>query len=73
MIYTSVDCFILFILQEAEKCAMELASPSTVHYLIYYAINQVLEKSSQSRYLLGQLLYSLVKKNIVTLEEYKKG
>lgn len=59
--------------EEAEKCVMELASPTTVQYFIYFAINQVLERSSQTRYLLGQLLYSLVKKEIVSLEQYKKG
>ncbi|KFM57183.1 Eukaryotic translation initiation factor 4 gamma 3, partial [Stegodyphus mimosarum] len=59
--------------EEAIKCVTELASPTTVHYFINSAINQVLERSSQSRYLLGQLLCSLEKKKIITLEQYKKG
>ncbi|GIY74247.1 eukaryotic translation initiation factor 4 gamma 3 [Caerostris extrusa] len=37
------------------------------------AINQVLERSSQARFSLGQLLYSLLKKKIITFDQYKKG
>ncbi|KFM66122.1 Eukaryotic translation initiation factor 4 gamma 3, partial [Stegodyphus mimosarum] len=59
--------------EEGIKCITELASPTTVHYFINSAINQVLDQCSQSRYLLGQLLCSLEKKKIITLEQYKKG
>ena len=59
--------------EEGIKCITELASPNTVSFFIYSAINQVLERSSQARYLLGQLLYSLVKKELITFEQYKKG
>lgn len=59
--------------EEAVKCITELASPSTISLFIYSAINQVLERSSQARFLLGQLFYTLVKKELLTLEQYKKG
>ncbi|GFY43048.1 eukaryotic translation initiation factor 4 gamma 3 [Trichonephila inaurata madagascariensis] len=59
--------------EEAIKCVTELASPTNVHMFITYAINQVLERSSQARYSLGQLLYSLLKKKIITFDQYKNG
>ncbi|GBM60304.1 Eukaryotic translation initiation factor 4 gamma 3 [Araneus ventricosus] len=59
--------------EEAIKRVIELASPNTVHMFINAAINQVLEQSSQARYSLGQLLSSLLKKKIITFEQYKKG
>ncbi|GFU09861.1 eukaryotic translation initiation factor 4 gamma 3 [Nephila pilipes] len=59
--------------EEAIKCVMELASPTNVHMFITFAINQVLERSSQARYSLGQLLYSLLKKKIITFDQYKNG
>ncbi|XP_055935890.1 eukaryotic translation initiation factor 4 gamma 3-like isoform X2 [Argiope bruennichi] len=59
--------------EEAIKCVTELASPNTVHMFINAAINQVLERSSQARYSLGQLLSSLLKKKIITFDQYKKG
>ncbi|KAG8175493.1 hypothetical protein JTE90_025507 [Oedothorax gibbosus] len=59
--------------EEAIKCVTELASPNTVHMFINTAINQVLERSSQARYSLGQLLFSLLKKKIISFEQYKKG
>ncbi|GBM60300.1 hypothetical protein AVEN_81656-1 [Araneus ventricosus] len=59
--------------EEAIKCVMELASPNTVHMFINSAINQVLERSSQARYSLGQLLSSLLKKKAITFDQYKKG
>ncbi|KAG8180922.1 hypothetical protein JTE90_020148 [Oedothorax gibbosus] len=59
--------------EEAIKCVTELASPNTVLMFINTAINQVLERSSQARYSLGQLLFSLLKKKIIDFEQYKKG
>ncbi|CAL1268470.1 unnamed protein product [Larinioides sclopetarius] len=59
--------------EEAIKNVTELASPNTVHMFIDAAVNQVLEKSCQARYCLGQLLSSLFKKKIITFEQYKKG
>ncbi|GIX74715.1 eukaryotic translation initiation factor 4 gamma 3 [Caerostris darwini] len=59
--------------EEAVKCVTELASSNTVHMFINAAINQVLERSSQARFSLGQLLYSLLKKKILTFDQYKKG
>ncbi|CAL1268469.1 unnamed protein product [Larinioides sclopetarius] len=59
--------------EEAIKCVTELASPNTVHMFINAAINQVLERSSQARYSLGQLLASLMKKKIISFDQYKKG
>ncbi|CAL1268464.1 unnamed protein product [Larinioides sclopetarius] len=59
--------------EEAIKNVTELASPNTVHMFIDAAINQVLEKSIQARYSLGHLLSSLLKKEIITFEQYKKG
>ncbi|XP_071034161.1 eukaryotic translation initiation factor 4 gamma 1 isoform X5 [Parasteatoda tepidariorum] len=59
--------------EEAIRCITELASPSTIHLFINAAINQVLERSSQARHSLGQLLFNLVKQNIITFDHYKKG
>nr|XP_042899428.1 LOW QUALITY PROTEIN: eukaryotic translation initiation factor 4 gamma 3 [Parasteatoda tepidariorum] len=59
--------------EEAIRCVTELASPSTIHLFINAAINQVLERSSQARHSLGQLLFNLVKQNIITFDHYKKG
>ncbi|GBN38454.1 Eukaryotic translation initiation factor 4 gamma 3 [Araneus ventricosus] len=59
--------------EEAIKCVTELSSPNTVHVFINAAINQVLERSSRARYSLGQLLSALLKKKIITFDQYKKG
>ncbi|GIY97930.1 eukaryotic translation initiation factor 4 gamma 3 [Caerostris extrusa] len=59
--------------EEAVKRVTELTSSNTVHMFINAAVNQVLERSSQARFSLGQLLYSLLKKKIITFDQYKKG
>ncbi|GFR04558.1 eukaryotic translation initiation factor 4 gamma 1, partial [Trichonephila clavata] len=58
---------------KAIKFVTELDCPTNVHMFIIYAINKVLERSSQARYSLGQLLYSLLKKKIITFDQYKNG
>ncbi|XP_076315206.1 eukaryotic translation initiation factor 4 gamma 1-like isoform X2 [Tachypleus tridentatus] len=59
--------------KEATHCVIELVSPSTSCYFISAAINQVLERSSQARHLVGQLLHDLVRSNILPAEMYIKG
>ncbi|XP_022239686.1 eukaryotic translation initiation factor 4 gamma 3-like [Limulus polyphemus] len=59
--------------KEASQCVVELALPSTVIFFITAAINQVLERSSQARHLVGQLLRDLVCRRIISAEQYTKG
>ncbi|XP_071034173.1 eukaryotic translation initiation factor 4 gamma 3 isoform X2 [Parasteatoda tepidariorum] len=59
--------------EEAIRCVTELASLSTIHLFINAAIIQVLELSVEARHSLGQLLFNLVKQNIITFDHYKKG
>ncbi|XP_022249627.1 eukaryotic translation initiation factor 4 gamma 3-like isoform X2 [Limulus polyphemus] len=59
--------------KEATHCFIELTSPTTVSYFISAAINQVLERSSQARLLVGQFLHDLVRSNIIPAEMYIKG
>ncbi|GIY53985.1 eukaryotic translation initiation factor 4 gamma 3 [Caerostris extrusa] len=58
---------------EAVESITELISSHTVHVFIEAAIHQVLEKSSQARHLLGQLLYHLLEKNIISFDQYLIG
>nr|XP_042913937.1 eukaryotic translation initiation factor 4 gamma 1-like [Parasteatoda tepidariorum] len=55
--------------EEAIRYVKELASPSTIHLFINAEINNVLELSVEAR----QLLFNLVKQNIITFDHYKKG
>ncbi|XP_055935271.1 eukaryotic translation initiation factor 4 gamma 3-like isoform X2 [Argiope bruennichi] len=59
--------------EEVIRCVIEMASPNTVHMYINATINDFLERSSEARYSLGQLLASLLKKKKITFDQYKKG
>ncbi|XP_067140206.1 eukaryotic translation initiation factor 4 gamma 3-like isoform X2 [Centruroides vittatus] len=60
-------------LKEAILCVVETVNPTTAPVFISSAIFQVLERSSQSRHLIGELMHHLVKKKIITLDLYVKG
>ncbi|GFY73771.1 eukaryotic translation initiation factor 4 gamma 3 [Trichonephila inaurata madagascariensis] len=69
-----IDEFLLSIdFEEAIKCVSEMTSPNNVHMFINFAISQVLERPSQAKYYVGHLLYTLLKKKIITFEQYKNG
>ncbi|PRD22239.1 UNVERIFIED_CONTAM: Eif4g3 [Trichonephila clavipes] len=69
-----IDEFLLGIdFEEAIKCVSEMTSPNNVHMFMNFAISQVLERSSQAKYYVGHLLYTLLKKEIITFEQYKNG
>ncbi|XP_013777285.1 eukaryotic translation initiation factor 4 gamma 3-like [Limulus polyphemus] len=59
--------------KEAVLCVSEVFSQSTICSFISSAINQVLERSSQARHLVGQLFHDLVRKNILSVEQYVEG
>ncbi|XP_013779883.1 eukaryotic translation initiation factor 4 gamma 3-like [Limulus polyphemus] len=59
--------------KEAMHCVSEVFSSSTVSLFIFFAFNQVLERSSQARHLVGQLFHDLVRKNMITVEQYVQG
>ncbi|XP_055935893.1 eukaryotic translation initiation factor 4 gamma 3-like isoform X2 [Argiope bruennichi] len=59
--------------EEAIKTVIELSSPNTAHRYINATINDFLERSSEARYSLGQLLSSFLKKKIISFDQYKKG
>ncbi|GFQ88988.1 eukaryotic translation initiation factor 4 gamma 3 [Trichonephila clavata] len=69
-----IDEFLLGIdFEEAIKCVSELISPNNVHVFITFVVDQVLERSSQDKYCVGHLLYTLLKKKIITFNQYKNG
>ncbi|XP_076320360.1 eukaryotic translation initiation factor 4 gamma 3-like [Tachypleus tridentatus] len=59
--------------KEAMHCVAEIFSSSTVSLFIFYAFNQVLERSSQARHLVGQLFHDLIRKNMITVDQYIEG
>ncbi|XP_076365221.1 eukaryotic translation initiation factor 4 gamma 3-like isoform X2 [Tachypleus tridentatus] len=59
--------------KEAVLCVSEVFSQSTICSFVSSAINQVLERSSQARHLVGQLFHDLVRKNILSVEQYVEG
>lgn len=64
---------ILFVLQEALRCASEIHPPSLMPLFVDTVINQVLERSTQARKQTGQLLHDLVAKKILSQDHYLKG
>lgn len=59
--------------KEAVLCVVETVSLATAPVFVSSSIFQVLERSSQSRRSIGELMHHLVKKQILPLELYVKG
>jgi len=59
-------------LSEAVECVKEI-EPSLIHVFVNEIINGVLEKTSQGRQMVGQLLHDLVKTGKLNVEQYIQG
>ncbi|XP_064459583.1 eukaryotic translation initiation factor 4 gamma 3-like isoform X2 [Ornithodoros turicata] len=59
--------------QDAVQNVTELAAPSNVAFVISTAISHVLERASEARSLVGQLLKELVRRKVVSMELFTKG
>lgn len=54
------------------ECMKEI--PATLrHAFVHFAINHVLERSGVARRLTGTLLHDLVKKDVLTIDQYLQG
>jgi len=59
-------------LEEAVLCVREI-EPASIHLFVYHIINNVLERTQESRELVGNLLHDLVKKQVLTVDQYLQG
>lgn len=60
-------------MKEAILCVKEMQSPCLLHLFVYHSVNHVLEKTKQARHMTGTLLHDLVKKNIISVDQYLQG
>jgi len=59
-------------LEEAVLCVREI-EPASIHLFVYHIINNVLERTQKGRELVGNLLHDLVKKQVLTVDQYLQG
>ena len=59
-------------LNEAIACVQEIDS-THMHLFVMTIVNSVLERTQQGRQMVGNLLHDLVKKRVLTVEQYLQG
>ena len=59
-------------LNEAIACVQEI-DPTHMHLFVMTILNSVLERTQQGRQLVGNLLHDLVKKKVLTVDQYLQG
>lgn len=60
-------------LQEAIECVKEMESPKQLNVFVARALEHVLERSAQARKMTGNLMHDLVKRNVLTVDQYLIG